>query len=187
MTLHAPHPPGRYKLRTRDYEMLAAAGALDGLRTELIDGGIVVLSPQYRPHGFIKDELAYRLRRALESMGAALHVATEQSVVLAAHSEPMPDVILTSEPQGVGGIPGFSVRLIVEVSDTTLIMDLDEKAGLYAAAGVPEYWVADVNGRVVHQLWLPTDDGYAERGTIAFGQAIEAATIDGLVVTVPEN
>ena len=42
---------------------------------------------------------------------------------------------------------------MVEVSDTSLAFDLTTKAGLYARAGVAEYWVADINGRriIVHR------------------------------------
>jgi Uma2 family endonuclease len=36
--------------------------------------------------------------------------------------------------------------LVAEISDTTLASDLDEKKRLYAALGIPEYWVVDVRG-----------------------------------------
>jgi Putative restriction endonuclease len=36
--------------------------------------------------------------------------------------------------------------LVAEVSDTTLASDLDKKKQLYAALGIPEYWVVDVRG-----------------------------------------
>lgn len=36
--------------------------------------------------------------------------------------------------------------LVAEVADTTLASDLDEKKHLYAALGIPEYWVVDVQG-----------------------------------------
>ncbi len=42
--------------------------------------------------------------------------------------------------------PG-DIRLLVEISDTSLKYDLSVKAALYARAGIFEYWVVDVNGR----------------------------------------
>ena len=39
--------------------------------------------------------------------------------------------------------------LIVEIADTSFAMDGD-KASLYAAAGIPGYWVIDVNDRRLH-------------------------------------
>ena len=173
----------RVKLRVEDYATLDRHGAFAPyIATELIDGLVYELSPQYRPHGFIKDELAYRIRRALESIGSTLHVATEQSVEIVPYSEPQPDIALTSEPRGQGPIPVGSISLIVEVSVTTLSFDKTEKAMLYAAASVPEYWVVDVTARVIHQMWMPQDETYAERRAVAFGERIVATTIDGLAV-----
>jgi Uma2 family endonuclease len=45
------------------------------------------------------------------------------------------------------------LHLIGEVSDSTLAFDLVTKAGLYARAGVPEYWVIDIAARrmIVHR------------------------------------
>jgi Uma2 family endonuclease len=45
------------------------------------------------------------------------------------------------------------VRLLVEVSDSTLGFDLTRKAGLYARAEIVEYWVFDIAARrlIVHR------------------------------------
>ncbi|MEN9216651.1 MAG: Uma2 family endonuclease [Gloeomargarita sp. HHBFW_bins_162] len=37
-------------------------------------------------------------------------------------------------------------NLVVEISDTTLDSDLDQKKHLYAELGIPEYWVIDAQG-----------------------------------------
>jgi hypothetical protein len=39
--------------------------------------------------------------------------------------------------------------LVVEISDTTLAQDRAIKAGLYARAGIPEYWIVNLPERVV--------------------------------------
>jgi Uma2 family endonuclease len=171
------------KLRIADYELLDRSGAFESYRkTELIDGVVYAVNPQHRPHGFVKDELAYRLRRALEAIGSNLHVATEQSVALEPNSEPQPDIILTSEPRGPGAIPGASVELLVEVSDSSLRFDLADKARVYAAAGIPEYWIVDVNSGRLHQMWSPQGETYVERREAKLGERIDAAKIAGLGV-----
>jgi Uma2 family endonuclease len=173
----------RIPLRIQDYERLCETGAfLAHRKTELIDGLVYAMNPQYRPHGFVKDELAYRLRTALEHLGSNLHVATEQSVALPPRDEPEPDIILTTAPRGVGAIPGESVALLVEVSDSTVHFDLNDKARAYASFGIPEYWVVDVNTGVIHQMWSPAGEAYSEREETKFGERIEAATIEGLAV-----
>ena len=104
------------------------------------------------------------------------------SIALSGHDMPLPDLVLTREPGGDGPIPLSSVALVAEVSATTLDRDLRDKLRLYAGAGIPEYWVVNVNGRVIHQMWSPAGEGYAERREPAFGERISAATVDGLTV-----
>ena len=175
--------PRAVKLTVADYRLLDGAGAFSGYQgTELIDGTVFAVSPLHRPHGFIRDELAYRLRRTLEDARSILSVATEQSVDMAPLSEPLPDIIVTDARRGLGPIPVAAVALLVEVSASTLAFDLGEKARTYAEAGVPEYWVADVDGRAIHQLWKAVAGAYAERRTLAFGDRLSAVTIPGLAV-----
>ena len=52
------------------------------------------------------------------------------------------------------------VLLLIEVSDSSLKQDLEEKANLYAAHGVVEYWVVDVNSEQVHVHREPADGRY---------------------------
>lgn len=61
------------------------------------------------------------------------------------------------------------VFLLIEVSDSTLRYDLEDKARLYAKHGIPEYWVFDlVNHRVVRH-GSPRRARYAERDDVASG------------------
>jgi len=171
------------KLRIEDYLRLHDVGAFKRYaKTELIDGLVYAMNPQHRPHGFAKDELAYRLRRALESIGSDLHVATEQSVAMTPHDQTEPDVILTTEPRGPGPIPVASVALLAEVAHASLDHDLFRKAPVYAKNGVAEYWVVDVNAGRIHQMWSPQGEAYAKRREVKSGGRIEAATIEALAV-----
>jgi Uma2 family endonuclease len=51
--------------------------------------------------------------------------------------------------------------LVVEIADTTLASDLDEKKQLYLALAIPEYWVVDVKGKRVLAFRL-VDGKYRE-------------------------
>lgn len=169
------------KLTIADYELLAKSGAfLEYGRTELIDGVVYAMSPQFRPHGFIKDELSYRLRRKIEEVDPSLSVATEQSMAIPRMFQPQPDIMLTSEPQGEGAIPVASVALIIEVADSSTRHDYRQKTTMYGIAGVPEYWIADVVTRVVRQLWQPVEGHYEQRRDVPFGEPVISTTIDGL-------
>jgi Uma2 family endonuclease len=55
-----------------------------------------------------------------------------------------------------GQHPGAAdISLVIEISDTSLGFDLGEKLALYKAAGIAEYWVVDLNARVVHCFVAP--------------------------------
>ncbi|MDY7015472.1 MAG: Uma2 family endonuclease, partial [Cyanobacteriota bacterium] len=64
--------------------------------------------------------------------------------------------------------------LVGEISDTTLATDLDEKKRLYAALGIPEYWVVDLKGCRVFAFRLQADNLYqqVEESTALKGLAI---------------
>ena len=171
------------KLRIEDYLLLDRSGAFDGYaKTELIEGQIFYMNAQHRPHARIKMKLYDAISAELRDMGSPLTAFVEASISIADHGVPEPDIVLTSEPDGEGLIPLTSVALVIEVADTTLNTDLGRKAALYATAGIPEYWVADVNAKIIHQLWAPEGQGFAQRRAVAFGERIEAVTVAGLVV-----
>lgn len=170
-------------LRVDDFLLLNDTGAFaDYGKTELIDGGIVYMNAQHRPHARVKANLYRALCNALEAAKSPFTALIEVTVSMPPHNAPEPDIVLTNEPEGEGPVPLSSIALIVEVSDTTLKGDLGIKQHVYARHGVPEYWVADVEGRVIHQMWGPSGEGYAERREHAFGAVIEVATLAGALV-----
>ena len=60
----------------------------------------------------------------------------------------MPDIaVVAGGPRDFTATHPTTAGLVVEVSDTTLALDLAEKAELYATAGVSDYWVLDLTGR----------------------------------------
>lgn len=95
-----------------------------------------------------------------------------------------PDIDITDAPDGDGLLPLKSVRLVIEVLDSTLKTDLGHKAELYADAGVPEYWVVDVNENRVLMHANPHSDGSGYDGhfDVPFGEPLHAATINRLAV-----
>jgi Uma2 family endonuclease len=106
----------------------------------------------------------------------------DTSIGLPPTDAPLPDIVVTSEPRGEGVVPLATIALVVEIAASTLAKDLQLKAALYARHGIPEYWVADVEAKVIHQLWAPEGEAYAQRREVAFGERIEAVTVAGLVV-----
>ena len=169
------------RITAEQLEAMAAAGALVGLpRIELRDGVLCQMNPQYRPHLLAKSAVYDALRDALRELGWPLGVGSEGSVRVGEREVPMPDVIVWDVHRGAGPVPVEHVRLVVEVSDTTLDDDLGRKRQVYAAGAIPEYWVIDLLGRVTHQYWAPVDGRYAREAVVPFGERLSAATLTGL-------
>lgn len=174
--------PVRHLLTVDDFLILDKAGAFDEIgRVELIDGEIYVLSPLFRPHGLVVVQLTVAFELALRGISSPLKLYAGLSAHLDQHSLPEADLVLATEEDEDFASPA-SVRLLVEVSSSSLGHDLKRKARLYARSNVPEYWVADVKGRKVVRLSEPWDQAYTVREEFAFGEAIPSATIAGLVV-----
>lgn len=184
MTVQDRLRPGKYRLTVEDYLRLAADGTFGDRRTELIGGDIWIMSPAHTAHARVQGALALAIGQAL-ARDAGLVLLIAPSVRLSDDTMPEPDLVVALDHRD-GVLPGEKVKLIVEVSDSTLATDLTTKAQLYAAHGMPEYWVVDVNGCVVHQLWSPAHGAYTERREVPFGEDLAAAALAGLTVSTNE-
>lgn len=185
MTAHLPLSTDvqRAKLTARDFWTLAEAGAFEGFaKTELIEGEIWVVNSVWVWHARTTAYFTMELGFALRALASPLVVYTSGSVDMSDDSVPEPDVSVGVDHRERTGLPLGKLALAIEVSDSTLANDLGRKARLYARWGVPEYWVADATGEMVHQMWKPSPDGYAERREVPFGVPLTSATIEGLTI-----
>jgi Uma2 family endonuclease len=154
----------------------------DFAKTELIEGEIFVVNAQYRRHAWARRQFIRAFDEALAGRDDGLTAIDECSLDLSPDSMPQPDIVLTTEPRGDGPIPLASVKLVVEISDTTLANDLGRKAALYAAHDIPEYWVVDLEGRILHQMWASGAESYRGGRQIMMGQAIAAETVEAVTI-----
>lgn len=174
--------PRKVGLRADDFMLLAKSGAfVDYAKTELIDGDIYVVNAQHSPHARAKSRLLGLLINRLAEIGSELEALSEVTVRLSEDSMPEPDIVLTRW-QGDGPVPASTVALVIEVSDSTLAMDLGRKSDLYAAAGIPEYWVVDLDEKRVLMHEHPDADGYHGQLDIDLSKILVSATIDGLKI-----
>jgi Uma2 family endonuclease len=78
-----------------------------------------------------------------------------------------------------------SALLVIEVADSSLARDRD-KAAWYAAAGIPEYWIVDLTGRVVEVYSAPSSSGYDARRTAVPGEVLCAIAVPELELAINE-
>ena len=165
----ASHP--KVKLRVDDFDLLALNGGLDGLeRTELLDGDIYLMSPQYNRHSHAKSLFYDALLDWTREHRPEWSVRSETSVAMPPHDEPLPDVILCDRPTGTKGIAVATVHLLIEIADDSRARDLGYKKALYARQGVPEYWVADLAEGKVWRFSSPGGEGYGDERVLVLPQ-----------------
>lgn len=133
------------------------AGAFEGERLELIYGRIVRRSPQGALHVFVVQKLLQALLPPL--LGRA--TVTCQAPLALGDSEPEPDLaVIPLLPDTYAGSLPDTAFLVIEVSDSSLAYDTRVKARLYARAGIPEFWLFDVQGGRVLVHRAPSAAGY---------------------------
>jgi Uma2 family endonuclease len=157
-----------YPLRTRrwtraEYDRLIDVGILrPGDPVELIGGELMVAEPQGTRH-YTAVCLAEEALRA--AFGPGWHVRSQGPVALDDESEPEPDIAVVP-----GTARDYSLEhpsrpvLVLEVSDSSLSLDRERKGSLYARAGLDDYWVVNVVGRVLEIYREPVADPSAMYG-----------------------
>lgn len=138
------------RFTVEQYHQMIAAGVFpEGLRAELIEEVIVHMTPIGTPHRGAVLSLLAPLNRLVD--GTGWHACSQQPITLA-NSEPEPDLsVVRGAPQDYFARHPSpdDVALVVEVADSSLAFDRGPKAKLYAAAGIPEYWIVNLIDRQV--------------------------------------
>jgi Uma2 family endonuclease len=176
------------RLFTRaEYHRMAEAGILRPTeRVELIRGEIVQMSPPGSRHIAFVNNLNQLLVTRLA--GRAI-VSVQNPVVLADDTEPQPDLAVLrhravrykdAEPARQ------DARLLIEVADSSLAYDRSVKIRLYAAAGIPEYWLIDCPAERVEIYRAPAADGYRDVSTISAPATITLQAFPDVALTLAE-
>jgi Uma2 family endonuclease len=170
--------PPRKRFTRSEVEQMAEAGLFAGQRFELIDGDLIDKMGQNPPHA---TAIELCMEQFIVIFGVRLvrvQLPMEAGAADGERSVPEPDlaVLMERKPDFSRRHPnGDELRLLVEVADTTVRYDSTLKRDLYARAGVPEYWVLDLNNRRiivhrqldVHKSEYTNIQSYAETETVS--------------------
>lgn len=116
-------------------------------KVELLDGLLVVREPQGSLHAMAVGLVRAALERAFSSK--RYHVREEKPVALDDVSEPEPDVVVVRGRLRDYRTHPSSPVLVVEVADSSLALDRLRKGGLYARAGLSDYWIVNLVDEVL--------------------------------------
>jgi Uma2 family endonuclease len=174
----------QHRFSVKEYYRMAETGVLrPDAQVELLDGRIIDMSPIGPFHGGLVKRLSRLFN--LKANGRWI-VSTQDPLRLDDHSEPEPDVMLlkpaaddytSRHPQP------DDVFLLIEVSDTTLEYDREEKLPAYGRAGLAEVWIVNLHDTTIEIHREPHFTGYGAKtvlrpGDQAMPQAFPDATVD---------
>lgn len=146
---------------------MSETGVFAGQRVELIDGDILDMPAQRDPHTYA---ITMGSRWCLEAFPMDRHWVRIQSSLVTGDSSPEPDFAVIDGPPSPAGDYASADRatLVIEVADSTLLLDTTTKMSLYASAGVKDYWVVSIPDRqlIVHREPTPSA---AARFKFAYG------------------
>ena len=155
-------------------------------RVELLDGRIIDMSPIGPFHGGVT---TYLTEFFVSASKGRWQTRVQNSLRLDEHSEPQPDVIL------VKPTPEFyrkrhpqpeDVYLLIEISDTTLETDQENKLPLYGRASVPEVWIVNLNELTVEIYREPNFTGYGSKTILRAGDHAKPLAFPDVAVDVGE-
>lgn len=125
-------------------------------RVELIGGQIVRMSATGRRHTWT----VIRLCRVFNRRDDVL-VSPQSTLEIQEGIGPEPDIaVIRADADPMHRVSARTALLVIEVADTSLAHDRYTKAPLYAQAGIPEYWIVDLNGDRIEVYREPSEAGY---------------------------
>ncbi len=187
MFLVPPFPVRRFTVD--EYHRMIAAGILtEDDAVELLSGWITPKMPRNPTHDGTIDRTDDALRPLLPA-GWRLRI---QSAITTATSEPEPDLAVVLQPASryLTHHPGSGeIALLVEVADSSLSRDRNEKASAYAEASVPVYWIVNIIDLQVEVYSDPTGPcsapAYRHRQDFPLGAVVPVQIAGQVVGQVP--
>lgn len=177
----------RRRFTAAEYFRLAETGILtENDAVELIWGEIVEMSPINVPHALCVNRLTMLLSAKLN--GQAI-VSVQNPLQIDEYSIPQPDIALWKLPieKYVDRLAGPSdVLLVVEVADSSIRYDRKAKTKLYGAAGISEYWIANLPGQQIEVYREPRPNGYRTLTVYAPGETLSPLAFPDVTLLVDE-
>lgn len=145
-----------WRLSVEQYHEMIRAGILtEDDPIELLEGLLIEKMPKNPPHRIATHLTAAALRAAIPD---GWYVDSQEPITLE-DSEPEPDVCVirgTTRDYTARNPFAQDVALVVEVADSTLFWDRENKRRIYARAGIPVYWIVNLVDRCLEVYTNPT-------------------------------
>lgn len=140
--------PREWHFSIEEFWQMGEAGLFQDKKTELIFGKVVRMSPTGSRHEVAQLILGGLLQ---STIGEEFLVRPQLGLPVTDDTEVYPDIaVVRGKPLDYLLQKPTDALLVIEISDTSLRLDLGVKARIYADAGIQEYWVLDlVHSRLI--------------------------------------
>jgi Uma2 family endonuclease len=129
---------------------------------ELLGGQLIVAEPQGSRH-FAAIRAAEEALRA--AFGPGWEVRGQGPLALDEESEPEPDLaVVPGSFRDYRSAHPSRPALVVEVAESSLLLDREHKGSLYARAGLADYWIVNLSERRLEIYGEPAPDAGAVFG-----------------------
>lgn len=163
--------PKEHQFTVADFYRMAEAGILaPDARVELLDGRIHDMSPIGPLHGGALNRLIRIFTAAAQGRWL---VSAQNPVRLDDYSEPQPDLMLLKpapdDYMSHHPVPD-DVFLLIELADTSLKYDREQKVAAYARAGIAEVWIVNLPQGAIECYWDPSLTRYRSQTVVTSGE-----------------
>ena len=176
-----------YRFSVEEFNKLGEAGIFaEDDRVELLDGEIIVMSPNGVQHAGVVMRLTSVLPRKL---GDRVLLNPQNPTVVDKFSEPQPDIMLLVPRADFYSSrhPGpEDIVLLIEVSDTTLAYDRGRKLRKYAESSIAEFWIVNLKKMTIEQYREPSSTKYEAARIFNRGEKITVAAFPDVPFAVEE-
>jgi Uma2 family endonuclease len=125
-----------------EYHRLAELGFFgEDDRVELIKGEIIQMAAKGKPHSVCGTRLYRELFKLIKEQGT---LRSQDPIIISNNSEPEPDLVIArnrSDDYLANHPTPSDILLLIEIADSSLKYDQEEKLPIYAEAGIPDYWI----------------------------------------------
>jgi Uma2 family endonuclease len=170
-----------YRLTVRQFERMMADGTIaDDERVELIEG-LLVARPRRTRAEIVAGNKGLRILWRMIPPG--WHVAKAVPILTSDWSRPEPDLAVIRgvvEDDDDRTITADDTALVVEIAGTNLPSDRTDMARVYAAAGIPVYWIVNLAEGQIEVFSEPGGDGYESRHVLGRGQDVPVVVAGGV-------
>jgi len=160
-------------IKVDEYHLMGEVGILGEKGIELIEGELIKMSPTGSKHA----SCVNRLNKLFNRLLVEEIVAVQNPIILDDFSEPEPDLAILKYQEDFyakAHPTPQDVRLLIEVSDSTLDADREIKAPLYAKVGIPEYWIVNIEAQQIEVYYAPKLGNYQQKEIFEINDEVKA-------------